>query len=180
MESGTGMCRGHDPLFSGQSALPSLPIYHQCAAHVPPHFKFLDKFCIFSLVFGQNFSSHDANFPNFHSQDPLFFKENPLPRPYFWKLVRHTPTKKKVECPPPPPRIKNLLSLVPRADIKIVQLDLLGVAMVFFLFISYLQICFFFFFLFFTLFNHLHLELVGERKHKKTFRQTYTTCPKKN
>ena len=29
------MCRGHDPLFSGQSTLPSLPIYHQCAAHVP-------------------------------------------------------------------------------------------------------------------------------------------------
>ena len=39
--------------------------------------------------------------------------------------------------------IKNLLSLVPKADIKIVQLDLLGVAMVFFFFISYLQICFF-------------------------------------
>ena len=30
------MCRGHDPLFSGKSALPSLPIYHQCATHVPP------------------------------------------------------------------------------------------------------------------------------------------------
>ena len=51
----TGMCRGHDPLFSGQSALPrpSLPIYNQCAAHVPPppHFQFLEKKnCIFSLV----------------------------------------------------------------------------------------------------------------------------------
>ena len=38
--------------------------------------------------------------------------------------------------------IKNLLSLVPKADIKIVQLDLLGVVMVFFSLISYLQICF--------------------------------------
>ena len=38
--------------------------------------------------------------------------------------------------------IKNLLSLVPEADSKIVQLDLLGVAVVFFSFISYLQICF--------------------------------------
>ena len=38
--------------------------------------------------------------------------------------------------------IKSLLSLVPKADIKIVQLDLLGVAMVLFSFISYLQIRF--------------------------------------
>ena len=35
LKGGTGMCRGHDHLFSGQSTLPSLPIYHQCAAHVP-------------------------------------------------------------------------------------------------------------------------------------------------
>ena len=38
--------------------------------------------------------------------------------------------------------IKNLLSLVPRADSKIVQLDLLGVVVVFFSFISWLHICF--------------------------------------
>ena len=34
---------------------------------------------------------------------------------------------------------------------------------------------FFFFVFFFTLFNHLYLELVGERKHKKTIRQTYSS-----
>ena len=39
--------------------------------------------------------------------------------------------------------IKNLLSLVPKADITIVQLDLLGVAMVFFSFISCFQISLF-------------------------------------
>ena len=34
LESGTGKCCGHDPLFSGQSAvLPSLSFYHECAAH---------------------------------------------------------------------------------------------------------------------------------------------------
>ena len=49
LEGGTGMCHGHDPLFSGQLALPSLPISHQCAAHVPQ----FSKICIFSLVFGQ-------------------------------------------------------------------------------------------------------------------------------
>ena len=49
LEGGVGC--GHDPLFSGHSALPSLPIYHQCAAHVPLIFNFLEKFCIFNLVF---------------------------------------------------------------------------------------------------------------------------------
>ena len=38
---------------------------------------------------------------------------------------------------------KEFLSLVPKADSKIVQLYLVGVAVVFFSFISYLQICFF-------------------------------------
>ena len=33
-EGGTGMCHGHDLLFSGQSVLPSLSIYHQCAIDV--------------------------------------------------------------------------------------------------------------------------------------------------
>ena len=40
LERGMGMCRGHDPFFSGQSPLPSPPIYRQCAALVPPVFNF--------------------------------------------------------------------------------------------------------------------------------------------
>ena len=47
LERGMGMCRGHDPLFSGQSPLPSPPIYPQCAALVPP---VLENFCIFNHV----------------------------------------------------------------------------------------------------------------------------------
>ena len=88
LESGTGMCRGHDPFFfiSGQSAFPSLPIYPQCASHVPP-FSVFRKILHFQPCFGQNFSSQDGNFPNFCSQDPSFFKENPYPRPYFRKPV---------------------------------------------------------------------------------------------
>ena len=62
-----------------------------------PPFSNLRKNFNFQPCFGQNFSSQD---PNFRSQDLSFFKENPLPRPYFWKPVWHTPTKKKVECPP--------------------------------------------------------------------------------
>ena len=69
-----------------------------------PPFSNFRKIFNFQPCFGQNFSSQDANFPNFRSLDPSFFKENPLPRPYFWKPVWHIPTPKKVECPPPPPR----------------------------------------------------------------------------
>ena len=53
---GTDLERGYGdvprswPLFSGQSALPSLPIYHHCATLIPPHFQILEKFSIFSLV----------------------------------------------------------------------------------------------------------------------------------
>ena len=65
-----------------------------------PPFSNFRKIFNFPPCFGQNFSSQDANFPNFRSLDPSFFKENPLPRPYFWKPMWHIPTKEKVECPP--------------------------------------------------------------------------------
>ena len=74
----------------------------------PPFSNFRKNFN-FQPCFGQNFSSQDANFPNFRSLGPSFFKENPLPRPYLWKPVWHTPTKKKkkVECPPPGINLKT-------------------------------------------------------------------------
>ena len=65
----------------------------------PPFSNFRKNFN-FQPCFGQNFSSQDANFPNFRSLGTSFFKENPLPRPYFWKPVWHTPTKKKLSAPP--------------------------------------------------------------------------------
>ena len=103
LESGTGMHHSHDPPFSGQSVLPSLQIYHQCAAHVHPIFNFQKKKkkrCIFSLVSGEISDLKTKIFEIFLN----FFKENPLPKPYFWKPVWHTPIKKKkkekkVVCP---------------------------------------------------------------------------------
>ena len=73
---------------------------HSCASH----FQVLEKNLHFQPCFGQNFNSQDANFQNLCSQDPSFFKENPLPRPYFWKPLWYTPTK-KVECPTPRMRV---------------------------------------------------------------------------
>ena len=55
LERGMGMCCGHDPLFSGQSPLPSLPIYRQCAALVTPgRFQLLENFW-FSAMFWPKF-----------------------------------------------------------------------------------------------------------------------------
>ena len=68
--------------------LPSLPC--SCV----PIFIFYKKFAFSALFLGQNLSSQNPNLPSFHSQDPLFFKEYLLPRPYFWKPVQHTHTKK--------------------------------------------------------------------------------------
>ena len=99
LERGMGMCRGHDPLFWGQSPFPSLPIYRQCAALVTP-FSIFRKFLDFQPWFGQNSSSLDPNFSKFSFPRPPFFKENSLPRPYILKPAWHTSTKKKLSAPP--------------------------------------------------------------------------------
>ena len=54
LERGMGMCRGHDPLFSDHSPLPSLPIYCQRAALVTLVLKF-SKICAFSAMFWPKF-----------------------------------------------------------------------------------------------------------------------------
>ena len=96
LERGMGMCRGHDPLFWGQSRLPSLPIYRQCAALVTP-FSIFRKFLDFQPWFGQNSSSLD---PNFCSQDPQFSRKIRSLDPTF-RNPRGTHPPKKRWFPPP-------------------------------------------------------------------------------
>ena len=91
------MCRGHDPqVFQASQRSLAYPFTIIAPLLYPPFSNFR-KIFNFQPCFGQNFSSQD---PNFRSLDPSFFKENPLPRPYFWKPVWHTPTKKKSWVPP--------------------------------------------------------------------------------
>ena len=71
LERGYGDVPGHDPLFSGHPALLTLPIYHHCAALMPPFSNFRKNFH-FQPCFGQNFSSEDANF---RSLDPHFSRK---------------------------------------------------------------------------------------------------------
>ena len=93
------MCRSHDPFF--QTSHRSLA--YQFTINVPllcPLFSIFRKFLHFQPCFGQNSSSLDPNFSEFSFLRPLFFKENPLPRPYILKPAWHTSTKKKLSAPP--------------------------------------------------------------------------------
>ena len=77
---------------------------HQFTQNAPllcPLFSIFRKFLHFQPCFGQNSSSLDPNFSKFSFSRPPFFQKNPFPRPYIFKPAWHTPTKKKVECPPP-------------------------------------------------------------------------------
>ena len=99
---GTDLERGYG--YVPRSLPPLFSPAYQFTINVPlicPPFSTFRKICIFNFVFGQNFSSQEAKFPNFRSQDPSFFKENPLPRPYFWKSARYMRCthQKIVECP---------------------------------------------------------------------------------
>ena len=111
--------RGGTDLERGYGDVPRSwpPFFRPPGAHKPtnlpslrrsyaPPFSNFRKFFNFQPCFGQNFSSQEANFPNFRSLDPSFFKENPLPRHYFWKPVWHTPTK-KIWVPPPESESKS-------------------------------------------------------------------------
>ena len=87
LERGYGdVLRSWPPFFRPVSAPQPTSLRPMCRS-CAPHFQFLEK-------------KKTQTFPNFHSQDPLFFKENSLPRPYFWKPVWHIPTKIKLSAPP--------------------------------------------------------------------------------
>ena len=76
------------------------PLAYQLTLNVPlrcPPFSIFRKILHFQDCFGQKFSSQGANFQNFCSQDPSFYKENQLPIPYLW----HTPTQKKLSASTP-------------------------------------------------------------------------------
>ena len=74
-----------------------------------PLFSIFRKFLHPQPCFGHNSSSLD---PNFSFLRPLYFKENPLPRPYILKPAWHTSTKKKLSAPPPPPPRETYLAVL--------------------------------------------------------------------
>ena len=89
--------------FSGQLALPSLPIYHQCAAHVPPHFQFLEKNSALKTQIFQIFIPKTSHFSRkIHSLEPTFGN----------LCGTHPPKKKKRWVHPPQPQTTGLILIV--------------------------------------------------------------------
>ena len=104
LESGMGMCRGHDPLFSGQSALASLPIYLQCAAQVPPFSVSRKKVCIFSLVLAK---ISTLKMQIFVPKTPHFSRKICSLDPTFGNLCGTHLPKQKLRASPPPLRMTS-------------------------------------------------------------------------
>ena len=131
LESGTWMCPGHDPFFrvipfSGQLAL-SLPIYHQCAAHVLPIFNFKEKFSIFSCVLTKISALKMQIFQSFVPKTLHFSRKIHSLDPTFGNSVANTHQKKKrkkswVPLFPPPPA-----SQIQRLDeiVKVIVINVL-------------------------------------------------------
>ena len=106
LESDTGCTAVMTPLYSGQSALPSLPIYPQCDVRVPP-FSIFRKRNSFSALFWPKFRLSKCKFSKFLFPRPLILEGKcvpwvPRPDPTFGNLCGTHPQKKKVEFPPPP------------------------------------------------------------------------------
>ena len=93
------MCHGHDPLFSGQSALPRIPIYWHCAALVPPFSNFR-KISIFSLVLVKISALKTQIFQIFVPKTPHFSRKIRSLDPTFGNLCGTHPPKKKLSAPP--------------------------------------------------------------------------------
>ena len=81
LKGGTGMCRGHDPFFHASRHSLAYQFPNNALLMCPSPFSNFRQICIFSLVLCQNVSSQEAEFLNFYSKDPSFFKESPLLRP---------------------------------------------------------------------------------------------------
>ena len=93
-----GMCHHLDPLFQCQSA----PLTNPFTINGPlisPIFNLVTKFA-FKPLFWPKLQLSRCKFSKFLFPRLSFFKENLLPRHYFWKPVGTQPTK-KLSAPPP-------------------------------------------------------------------------------
>ena len=94
--------RSHDPFFffffSGQSALPSLPIFHQFAAHVPHIFNFRKNLHLQSC-FGPKFQFSRCKMSQFLLLRPLIFKKKKHSLDSTFGNPRGTYSSKKLSAP---------------------------------------------------------------------------------
>ena len=81
--------------------VPSLPIYHQRAAHVPPPISNFQKNLHFQPCFWQKFKLSRGKISEFLLPRPLIFQGKPAPQTILLETHAAHTHQKKVECPPP-------------------------------------------------------------------------------
>ena len=122
LERGYGDVRPWRPPFHASPAARKGPISSKRVSSQDPLLRKFGNFSLYSLKFYPNFSSQAPKFGNlqftspqiwkfsdhkhpnfeiFRSQAPLFRGKCQFASPTLWKSGPHTPTWKKVECPPP-------------------------------------------------------------------------------
>ena len=109
-----GMCGPEDPLFTPLLPLARVPVQAKESVHKTPFWENLEILASTASISTQilahkpqiwKFSAHKPpNLEIFRSQAPLFRGKCQFASPTLRKSGPHTPTWKKVECPPPPPR----------------------------------------------------------------------------
>ena len=130
LERGYGDVRPWRPPFHASPAARKGPISSKRVSSQDPLLRKFGNFSLNSLNFHPNFSSQAPKFGNFQltsaqiwkfsahkppnleifrSQAPLFRGKCQFASPTLRKSGPHTPTWKKVECPPPPPGVTTSL-----------------------------------------------------------------------
>ena len=120
LERGYGDVRPRRPPFHASPAARKGPISSKRVSLQDPLLRKFGKFSLNSLIFTkilahkppnlEIFSSQAPKFGNIRSQAPLFWGKCQFASPTLRKSGPHTPTWKKVECPPPGPCL-SLLSI---------------------------------------------------------------------
>ena len=102
LEGGIGLCHGHDLLFSGHSALPSQPNFHQCSAHMPRIFNSQKNFAFSALFLTKISALKMQNFHIFLLPTPHNFQGKPTPKTLLFGTLCsiYLPTK-NLSSPPP-------------------------------------------------------------------------------
>ena len=94
LESGTGMCHCHDPLFQASRHSLAYQFTINAPLMCPPPFSILEKFCIFSLVLTKISALKTQIFPIFVHKTPHFSREICSLDPTFGNLCStHPPNK---------------------------------------------------------------------------------------
>ena len=111
-KGGMGMCGPEDPLFTPLLPLARVPFQAKESVHKKPFWENFEILASTASIFTQilahkpqiwKFSAHKPpNLEIFRSQAPLFKGKCQFASPTLRKYGPHTPTWKKVECPPPP------------------------------------------------------------------------------